>query len=113
MCYRDLAPVRVVGGLVYDDTSNDAFAADHGIATPDWFWKVLLSTDALDGTPRVIAWLIPNRDGLGPLDSYLVSVNELESHVGAAAVDLPGLAASLKAQKPLTSWPLPAGCLLG
>jgi endonuclease G len=113
-CYRDLAPVLVVGGLVYDDTSNDAFLADHAVATPDWFWKVLVTTDpAAGGAPRVIAWLIPNRDGLGLLDSYILSVEELESRVGSAAVGLPGLSATLKAQKAAASWPLPAGCLLG
>ncbi|MFM2068732.1 MAG: hypothetical protein RLZZ584_3641 [Pseudomonadota bacterium] len=113
-CYRDLAPVLVVGGLVYDDASNDAFLADHAIATPDWFWKVLVTTDpATGGTPRVIAWLIPNRDGLGTLDSYLVSVAELEALVGASAVGLPGLPATLKVQKPAASWPLPAGCRPG
>jgi endonuclease G len=112
-CYRDLAPVQVVGGLVYDDTSNDAFLADHAIATPDWFWKVLVTTDPATGATRVIAWLIPNSDGLGLLDSYLVSVTTLEARVGAAAVGLPGLPAALKAQQPAVSWPLPAGCLLG
>lgn len=109
-CYRDLAPVQVVGGQVYDDASNDLFLESHGIATPDWFWKVLITTDRSSGATEVIAWLIPNNVGLGPLDSYIVSVAALEARVGADRVALPGLAVDLKSQRPLVSWPLPVGC---
>ena len=111
-CHRDLAPVQVVGGVLYDDAGNDHFIASHGIRTPDWFWKVLVTTDAGAAT-QVIAWLIPNRDDLGGLDAYLVSVAELERRVGVDQVDLPDLSAALKAARPATSWPLPAGCALG
>jgi endonuclease G len=109
-CYRDLAPVQVVGGLVYDDAANDLFLVSHGIATPDWFWKVLVTTDRSSGATQVIAWLIPNDIGLGSLDSYIVSVATLEARVGAGKVALPGLAADLKSQRPAASWPLPVGC---
>jgi endonuclease G len=109
-CYRDLAPVQVVGGLVYDDVSNDLFLSSHGIATPDWFWKVLITTERSSGATQVIAWLIPNDVGLSLLDSYIVSVATLEARVGAEKVALPGLAADLKAQRPVASWPLPVGC---
>jgi endonuclease G len=109
-CYRDLAPVQVVGGLVYDDSTNDLFLNSHGIATPDWFWKVLITTDRSSGATQVIAWVIPNDAGLGTLDSYIVSVAALEARVGADQVALPSLAADLKSQRPAASWPLPVGC---
>jgi endonuclease G len=112
-CYRDLAPVQVVGGLVYDDSANDLFVRSHGIATPDWFWKVLITTERASGAMQVIAWLIPNDVGLGALDNYLVSVAMLEARVGADAVAMPGLAADLKSQHPAASWPLPVGCKPG
>ena len=102
--------MQVVGGLVYDDAGNDLFLSSHGIATPDWFWKVLITTDQGSGATQVIAWLIPNDVGLGLLDSYIVSVATLEARVGADAVALPGLAADIKAQRPVASWPLPVGC---
>lgn len=111
-CHRDLAPVQVVGGVVYDDVANDHFVASHGIRTPDWFWKVLVTTDAA-GAVHVIAWLIPNRDDLAGLDAYLVSVAELEARVGATEVDLPGMSTTVKSGRPAVSWPLPTGCGLG
>ncbi|MEX8518811.1 MAG: DNA/RNA non-specific endonuclease [Leptothrix sp. (in: b-proteobacteria)] len=110
-CYRDLAPVHVYGGVVYTDSRNDYFLASHGIATPDWFWKAILTTDPASGQLKAIAWLIPNQTGLAPLDSYLVSLDELEQLVGAAmvAIDAP---AAVKAGKPATTWPLPTNCSL-
>jgi endonuclease G, mitochondrial len=112
-CYRDLAPVQVAGGVVYDDTANDLFLASHGIRTPDWFWMTLVTTEPGTGATRVIAWLIPNAAGLGALNDYIVSVNTLEGRVGANRVGLDGLAGELKALKPAVSWALPAGCNQG
>ncbi len=109
-CWRDLAPVRVYGGMVYSDTGNDYFLSSHGIATPDWFWKVIVTTDA-SGNLQAIAWYIPNQTGLGPLDSYLVSITELESRVGATRVGI-DVPAAVKAGKPATTWPRPANCNL-
>jgi endonuclease G len=111
-CYRDLAPVRVAGGVVYGDgpadAANDLFVTSHGIRTPERFWMVLITQDA--GGERAIAWSIPNIDGLGPLDAYLVSIAALEAQVGADAVGLSGLSNDLKAQRAAVSWPLPVGC---
>ncbi|MEY8878818.1 MAG: DNA/RNA non-specific endonuclease [Leptothrix sp. (in: b-proteobacteria)] len=111
-CYRDLAPVQVVGGVVYGDgptdTANDWFVASHGIRTPERFWMVLVTQDA--NGPKAIAWSIPNTDALGALDSYLVSIAALEAQVGADAVGLPVLSSDLKAQRASASWPLPVGC---
>lgn len=118
-CYRDIAPLRVVGGVVYDDTSNDDFLQSHGIATPDWFWKAIVTTDPASGTTRAIAWRIPNRNNLAPLDSYLVSISELERWLGSAMVGLgsgtdtatgANLTNAVKAGRESTTWPLPANC---
>ena len=74
---------------------------EQGIPTPEYFWKLILSGD------RAIAWYIPNRSDLASLDSYLVSITELEAKLGVAMVDAPE---SLKASR--ATWALPAGCSL-
>lgn len=109
-CYRDIAPLTVYGGVAYTDPSNDFFLISHGIRTPDWFWKAIVSTDPLTQQPIAIAWVIPNQSNLGPLDSYLVSLDELDQQIGAALVAIPGVPASVRASKPTTTWPLPANC---
>ena len=108
-CYRDIAPVQVYGGVVYSDPTNDWFLASHGIRTPEFFWKAILTTDPATGAAKAIAWYIPNVEGLTALDPYLVSIDELERLVGTGLVGITAPAA-VKAMKPATSWPLPAGC---
>lgn len=112
-CYRDIAPVQVVGGVVLGDPSNDYFLSSHGIPTPEALWKIVLTTDPTSGQPRAIAWYLPNQADLGTLDSYLVSLDELVARVGTTAVGaslLAPLPADLKANRPATTWPKPAGC---
>lgn len=111
-CYRDLAPVQVYGGVVFNDPGNDFFLASHGVPTPDLLWKVIVTRDAASGDVKAIAWIIPNRAALGALDSYLVSIDELELMMGKAmvGVDVPQ---AVKTGKPATTWPLPANCSLG
>lgn len=108
-CYRDLATVHVYGGVVYNDTSNDFFTSSHGIRTPDYFWKTIITTDTSSGATKAISWYIPNRNSLGTLDSYIVSIDELEALVGAGGVGISAPPA-VKAMKPGTTWPLPGGC---
>ena len=104
-CCRDLTPVRVVGGVVYSDSTNDYFLISHGIPTPEYFWKVILSAD------QAIAWYIPNRSDLASPDSYLVSITELEAKLGVAMVGIDA-PESLKASRAPTTWALPTGCSL-
>ncbi len=111
-CYRDVAPVQVVGGLVYDDESNDYFLDSHGIPTPDYFWKVIITKDAQSGASKAIAWFIPNSDDVGALDEYILSISELEDRVGASAVRIQA-SASVKAMKPVRTWSLPSNCQPG
>ncbi len=110
-CYRDIAPLRVYGGVVFTDTGNDYFLSSHGIATPEYFWKAIVTTDPISGAARAIAWYFPNQASLGNVDNYLVSIDELERLVGRDRVDMPVLA-TLKAEKPSTTWAIPAGCKL-
>ena len=111
-CYRDLAPVQVYGGVVHGDTAsdtNDFYLSSHGIRTPEFLWKALITTDPATGAGKAIAWLIPNTTGLGALDRYIVSIAELEQRLGAASVRI-SASAALKAMKPQTTWALPSGC---
>ena len=110
-CYRDIAPLRVYGGVVFNNASNDYFLNSHGLPTPDYIWKVIVTTDPATGAARAIAWYLPNQASLGSVDNYLVSINELERLVGSEMVAI-HVDAALKAEKPNTTWPLPDGCNL-
>lgn len=110
-CYRDLAPVQVYGGVLYNDPRNDHFLASHGIRTPDYFWKTLVTKDAA-GRTQTLSWLFPNVPGLGPLDSYIVSIRALEKRIGKQAVGIT-LPYALKTRVATRSWPLPKNCQPG
>lgn len=110
-CYRDIAPLTVYGGVVYSDTSNDYFLSSHGIRTPEYFWKTIITSDPATGAKKAISWYIPNREGLSALNSYIVSIAELETILGASRVGITA-SASVKAQKPTSTWPLPSACNL-
>jgi endonuclease G len=110
-CYRDIAPLRVDGGVVFSDASTDYFLYSHGVPTPEFFWKVIVTTDPGTGAVRAIAWYFPNQPTLSSVDNYLFSIDTLEHLVGASLVDIP-VSASVKAAKATTTWPLPAGCNL-
>jgi endonuclease G, mitochondrial len=83
--------------------ANDYFLISNGIPTPEYFWKVILSAD------KAIAWYIPNRSDLASLDSYLVSIADLEAKLGVAMVGIDALE-SLKASR--AEWAQLAGCSL-
>ncbi|WP_460418833.1 DNA/RNA non-specific endonuclease [Pseudomonas sp. microsymbiont 2] len=112
-CYRDLHPVTVIGGVVFGHQgqalANDHFAQSHGIATPEAFWKVLLTEDA-QGQAQVIAWWIPHQAGLGSdLDPYLRSVQEIERLLGPDEMPI-AVPQALKQRRPAHTWAVPAGC---
>jgi endonuclease G, mitochondrial len=110
-CYRDLAPIQVIGGVIYSDASNDFFLASHGIKTPDYFWKTLITTNSTNQI-ETISWLFPNQNGLANLNTFIVSIDELERSVGADLIGL-DLASAIKLQKAAKSWELPKNCLIG
>jgi endonuclease G len=111
-CYCDIAPITVYGGVVYDDTSDDYFQTSHGIRTPDFFWRTVVTTDPETGDEKAINWLIPNEADLGNLDDYIVSIDALEADFGARYVGITASAAT-KALRPETTWRQPSGCDLG
>ena len=74
------------------------------MATPDAFWKLILR-----GKDRVIAWVIPNSQEAtqARLDTYLVSIQELEARTGETFPEVPDYA---RWEKPAVSWLVPMGC---
>ncbi|APO98939.1 DNA/RNA non-specific endonuclease [Xanthomonas perforans] len=108
-CYRDIKPVNVYGGVVFGDTSNDYFLSSHGIRTPEYFWKTIITTDPSTGAEKAISWIIPNQTGLGSLDDYIVSIADLEDLIGASNVGITASSA-VKNMLPTTTWALPSNC---
>jgi endonuclease G len=106
-CYRDIDELLVIGGVVWGNNPNDDyFMQSHHVKTPDAFWKVVIRGNGQD--ERAIAWVVPNsKDATKKrLDSYLVSVDELEKLTGEK---IP-VADYAKHDKPSASWIIPAGC---
>lgn len=106
-CYRDIDELLVIGGVIMgNNPADDYFLQSHGVKTPDAFWKVVIR--GAGQSERVIAWVVPNsKDATRKhLDSYLVSVDELEKITGKT---IP-VADYAKHDKPLTSWIIPVGC---
>jgi endonuclease G, mitochondrial len=106
-CYRDIDELLVIGGVVWgNNPDDDYFIQSHHVKTPDAFWKVVIRGTGQD--ERAIAWVVPNsKDATKKrLDSYLVSVDELEKITGEK---IP-VADYAKHNKPSASWVIPAGC---
>lgn len=87
--------------VVYSDTTNDHFLSSHGIRTPDLFWKTIITTNPSGGS-RAISWLIPKSATLGSLDSYIISIRELEDTFGASMIGI-SAPANVKAVLPATT----------
>jgi endonuclease G len=104
-----LAPIQVIGGVIYSDASNDFFVSSHGIKSPDYFWKTLITINSSNQT-ETISWLFPNQNGLADLNSYIVSIEELERRVSADLIGL-DLGSAIKLHKAAKSWELPKNCL--
>lgn len=102
-CIRDEVPLEVWGGPIWgDNTEDDDFVESHGMATPDYFWKVVIRTDDREA----IAWIMPNGDApSSSLDRWIVSVAEVERATGRRIRNVAD-----KNSKPDRSWPRPSGC---
>jgi endonuclease G len=65
--------------VIYTDYKNDFFLESHGIATPDYFWRVLkVESNVISWYNNLYFRLIPNTNDLGMLADYIVSINEIE-----------------------------------
>jgi endonuclease G len=109
-CYRDIDELLIIGGVIMgNNPADDYFVLSHGVKTPDAFWKVVIRGTGQD--ERAIAWVVPNsKDATRKhLDSYLVSVDELERMTGET---IP-VADYAKHDKPSASWVVPTGCNKG
>lgn len=109
-CYRDIDELLVIGGVIWgDNPADDYFVTTHGVKTPDAFWKVIIRGKGQD--ERAIAWIVPNSQDAkrANLDSYLVTVDEIERITGEK---IP-VADYAKHDKPAASWLIPHGCNKG
>ncbi|KAI8894215.1 hypothetical protein BC833DRAFT_605646 [Globomyces pollinis-pini] len=79
-CYRQIKPVTVYGGVIYNDASNDHFIESHNVRTPDLWWKVLVSVDAR-GNDLVISWIFPNEDALSDASNFVTTVADIEKQL--------------------------------
>jgi endonuclease G, mitochondrial len=69
--------VEVMGGVIFNDESNDYFTLSHGVKTPDQFWKVVIDREK----NHVLAWMFLNNEEMGDVDEYLVSVAQIDSQL--------------------------------
>ena len=109
-CYRDIDELLIIGGVIWgDNPADDYFVQSHGVKTPDAYWKVIIRGTGQD--ERAIAWIVPNSQNAkyGQLDSYLVSVDEIERVTGEK---IP-VADYAKHDKLQRSWMIPRGCNKG
>jgi len=111
---EDYGSLRVIGGVVWGfNPHDDKFLESHGIATPDYFWKVVISDKKQDA----IAWIIPNIEQAKRknLDRYLVSVAQIQKMMekvdGGPEIGLPD--GDLMGRVHETSWAIPEGCDFG
>lgn len=107
-CYRDIKPIYIYGGVVYTDDSNDIFLSSHGIKTPDFMWKVLVTTDEA-GKDKTISWFIPNAENLGSLDQYITTIADIEKKLNDNLGPIP-VKESLKKIKAPSNWVNPKNC---
>ena len=84
-CYRDIEPLAVMGGAVFDrnDDMYSWFEASHGVKTPSYQWKLIQATDSNDDDYNRIAYWIPNAEEAkaSNVDAYVVSIDTLESNL--------------------------------
>jgi len=102
-CYRDIDELLVIGGAI--PGYGTRFKKSHDIKTPKAFYKIIVRGTAND--TKTIAWLMPNIAGAtrDKLDSYQVSVRELEIKTGEN-FPIPDYAKDSKSNP----WYIPLGC---
>ncbi len=79
-CYRDISHLSIWGGFIYgQDTANDFFVTTHGVATPDFWWKLIYRHDTQD----FIAWIFPNdkNSTAADINKFLATIKEIKERV--------------------------------
>jgi len=71
--------VWVITGPIFD--AERTFLPS-GVEIPDAFYKIILDLDEQTGRPRVLAFVMRNKPAAEGLESYLRSVDEIESRTG-------------------------------
>jgi endonuclease G len=102
-CYRDIGPLHVVGGVIWGfNPDDDFFLTSHKIATPDYYWKVVIAEE------QAIGWIIPNSSVAlkSRLDAYIVDIATIERITGEDFA----IPESFKIKRYTRSWEIPAGC---
>lgn len=75
-CLLRTRPILVFGGVINIDDANDYFNETHGIPTPEFMWKVVVSDS------KVYSWMFPNTNDLqGELDDFIVPVSVIEENI--------------------------------
>lgn len=67
----------VTGGVLSKDLKTIGYEA---VTVPDYFYKIILNKDAKN--PKMIAFLIPHKDTDKPLQSFVVTADEVEALTG-------------------------------
>jgi endonuclease G len=102
-CLRDTKDFKVMAGVIVgNDTRDNYFVSSHGVATPDFLWKVLF-----DGE-NIISWIIPNSHNAikENLPNYQTSVSDIEDKSG---LNLP-IPSHMKAFTHQSEWNIPKYC---
>lgn len=79
-CYRDITRLSIWGGFIWgEDSGNDFFVTTHGVATPDFWWKLIYRHDTQDFN----AWIFPNDQNstADNIDQFLMTIREIKERV--------------------------------
>lgn len=104
-CLRDGELMDIYAGVYWGaDSSNDYFVNSHGVVTPDYLWKIIISE-----TGRAVAWLMPNTSvpTEDNAEQFLVSPAYIEEVTGWHFNSIP---TALKNQVAPSNWELPSSC---
>jgi endonuclease G len=102
-CARDVAPVNVYLGNIWGtDTSNDLFVETHGVATPDYLWRI----HVYEKYPNdAFVWVMKNDETtkLKDEDRARISLSKLKTLIGDEyALSLPNNLKTSAARDPYT-----------
>jgi len=104
-CYRDMGTLDVWAGVIWgNNSSDDFFLTTHKIATPDYWWKVVIWMD----TGEYVAWIMPNnrQSNDSNMDGYLVSIDELVARLDYIPQFDYAIPKKWQSMRPTGTWPV-------